>query len=331
MKLNQEPGTLIFSGLIVLSVLLASFNYINSLTPKDEKDIQFKLIQQYLVNNSSLAKSDKPILWLHNDYELNSRSWESFGSRNTNELNKPIIYLTVNSIIINNDKSFNICVIDDNSFNNLIPGWNIDLEKISTPNKEYYRNIAFLHLLYIYGGMTIPSSFLCFNNLIDIYNNFTKEDKFFVTECYPKSIFADDVISVPCMKIIGSKKNNNNILNLINIFENHFTNSFTDESNFKGIISRFLITSIDNKNCKLVSGKLFGYFDKDNSPILQSDLITEKPIEFHDKYVGVEIPIDEIIKRKHHSWFANIDIDNLPDVNNNIGYLLKKIYCSNNQ
>jgi len=50
-------------------------------------------------------------------------------------------------------------------------------------------------------------------------------------------------------------------------------------------------------------------------------------IDLDYRNVGIHIPIDDIIQRKHYDWFSKIDLDDLPKVNNNIGYLLSKIYC----
>ena len=243
---------------------------------------------------------------------MNSRNWKSFGSRNTNELNKPIIYLTVNSIIENCDKSFNICVIDDNSFNNLIPGWNIDLETVPEPNKAYYRSLAFLHLIYLYGGMIVPSSFLCFKNLVTLYEEYTSNNKFFITECYPKSIMSDHVTSFPCMNIIGSNKNNERIKKLLLNLETHFLRSLTDENNFKGTISSYLSEYLNDDFGKLVSGKLFGYFDNNGNPITQNELMSDESIVLDDNLYGIEIPIDDIINRTSHNWIATIPLDDLP-------------------
>ena len=107
-KISKKTGRIIFSGVLVTSLVLIGYNYINTFDKTDENKIQFETIKKYLVNSSSLAKSNKPILWIHNDYKLNDRNWQSFGSRNSNELNKPIIYSTVHSVIKKCDKSFNI-------------------------------------------------------------------------------------------------------------------------------------------------------------------------------------------------------------------------------
>ena len=43
----------------------------------------FALVKKYLLNDSSLARSNLPILWIHVEGEINARWWESFYSRNT--------------------------------------------------------------------------------------------------------------------------------------------------------------------------------------------------------------------------------------------------------
>ena len=76
---------------------------------------------QYLLDDDTLGKSKKPILWIHVPYEYNSRNWLSFGSRSAFDLNQPYLYLTVKTIIKNCDESFKIVMIDDGSFEKLIP------------------------------------------------------------------------------------------------------------------------------------------------------------------------------------------------------------------
>ena len=59
-----------------------------------------ELIQKYLLNDSSLTKNNKPILWVHIEFDKNARSWESFGSRTSDNLNQPYQYLTIRNIIL---------------------------------------------------------------------------------------------------------------------------------------------------------------------------------------------------------------------------------------
>ena len=60
---------------------------------------QYEFIKKYLLQDSTLANSKKPLLWIHMNYSKNSRFWQSFYSRNSNDLNQPYQYLTLSSII----------------------------------------------------------------------------------------------------------------------------------------------------------------------------------------------------------------------------------------
>ncbi len=324
MKISEDTGKYIFSGLLVVSAILITFNFTK--TSAKEKDVEFELIKKYLVSNSSLARSDKPIIWLHNNYEINDRNWLSFGSRNSKELNKPIIYLTTNSIIKKCDKSFNICIIDDNSFANLIPGWTTDLDRVPEPSRKHYRFVGFLHLLYIYGGLLLPTSFLCFDDLINVFNDHSK-NKMFVTESVPKSILSESTNSFPTGDIIGTKKQNPSIGKLISLFEEQYMSSLTSESEFMGFIEKRLYEMIKNNECNLVSGNVFGYFDSKKGAIMISDLMSDVPIQLSKKNLGINIPVDEIMERKKYNWINKLNLDDIPNANNNIGYLLKKMYC----
>lgn len=327
MKIDPTVGKYVFSALIVSSMALIFTNYYMKTTQKTD-NIEFDLIQQYLVNKSSLAKSDKPILWIHNEYKLNDRNWLSFGSRNTNELNKPIIYLTIDTIIKKCDKSFNICLIDDNSFKNLIPGWNIDLDTVPEPNKKKYRLLAMLHLIYIYGGLHIPSSLLCFKNLESIFTKYTSPDTFVVSEGKPNSIISEHSCYFPSFNIFGGIKNNHNLLQLIKILENKIMKNLNSEMEFKGSLEKELLSFIDDNKCNIIPGKILGYYDNNNKPISIQMLMSDEEIKLSNNNIAINIPIDEIINSKNFDWFSKLTLDELPKVNNNIGYLLNKLYCN---
>ena len=89
----------------------------------DEDARNYELVKKYLLNDSSLAQSKRPILWIHMTYDTNARWWPTFCSRNTNCLNQPYKYLTIKSIIDKCGNDFNICLIDDDTFSKILPGW----------------------------------------------------------------------------------------------------------------------------------------------------------------------------------------------------------------
>ena len=65
--------------------------------------------------------NNKPKLWIHMDYHINSRKWKNFMSRNSTDLNQPYLYLTIQSIINHNSNDFHICLIDDDAFEKILP------------------------------------------------------------------------------------------------------------------------------------------------------------------------------------------------------------------
>jgi hypothetical protein len=82
---------------------------------------ELNVIKKYLLNDDidntidKLSAVKKPIIWLHIDYVKNSRHWESFGSRNSNELNQDYLYLKIRKIINKCSDYFHIVIIDDDS------------------------------------------------------------------------------------------------------------------------------------------------------------------------------------------------------------------------
>ena len=121
----------ILTGAVVLMYLYKCM--LNKQARKREKE-DYKSIQQILAEQrDDLAQSKKPILWIHIPYEYNARNWQSFGSRGTFDLNQPYLYLTMQSIINKCSDSFQICIIDDQSFEKLIPDWTVNMKIISNP------------------------------------------------------------------------------------------------------------------------------------------------------------------------------------------------------
>ena len=120
---------------IILTVAGFLYDRYKLKTEHDEQKEQYKMIEKYLLNDSSLARSNKPIIWIHLEFMKNSRLWSSFYSRSSYELNQPYLHLTIKSIIEKCGESFNVCLIDDESFTKIIPGWSINIEGLASPIK----------------------------------------------------------------------------------------------------------------------------------------------------------------------------------------------------
>jgi len=149
-----------------------------------EKD-EYENVKQYLLNQSPLYGQNRPKIWIHTKYEYNSRKWKSFYSRSSYDLNQPYLHLTIKSIINHCGDDFNVCLIDDDSFGKLIPSWDIDMSKTVEPVKSHLRELGMVQLLYYYGGLVLPNSFICCKNMLQFYLDGIggeKGNEFFVAE-----------------------------------------------------------------------------------------------------------------------------------------------------
>jgi hypothetical protein len=261
-------------------------------------------IKKYLLKDKSLDKSKKPILWIHIPYEYNSRNWISFGSRSSSELNQPYLYLTVKTIIKNCDKSFKIVLVDDNTFEKLIPHWDINMGLLSDPIKCYVRQLAMAKLLYTYGGLNVPISFLCFRDLISLYHKGTNDDTMFVCENYDLNITSTNKLFYPSMGFMGAKKENETLKKLINFMEQKISDDFTAQTEFLGDFDKWCHDKIVKGKMRLIPGTDIGTKTVDDEPVTIETLLGDDYIHFYGKMYGIWIPDKMILKRRHYEWFA---------------------------
>ena len=328
MEINLTVANYLFFFLLLLSIILLVIMYFSGIFDK-KPNIEIENIKKYLVNaqtiDDKLDKLDKPILWIHNDYKMNDRKWESFGSRNSRELNKPIIYLTIDTIIKNCGKSFYICLIDDNSFNYLIPEWPHNLDQIPEPVKEHYRFIGIMRILYLYGGMNIPPSFLCLKNLNKLYIDGTKNDKFFIGESISHYNESDVFID---KKILGCKKNNDVFMEFLERIEEMLYRDPTDEPEFLNKVNKIYLNGVDSKEINVINGEYLGLYDNNKGLIKMEDMLGDNDIEINKSAYGIDIPIDNIINSLHYEWFSRLNVDEISKSNTFIGKQIQLIYCN---
>jgi hypothetical protein len=271
---------------IILVVLIMLKNRYEDKRLREETDNNYETIQKYLLDDESLAKSKKPILWIHVPREYNSRGWASFGSRSSYELNIPYLHLSVDAIIKHCDDSFTICIIDDFTFKKLIPNWTIDLSITSNPLLSNLRILGQLKLLEIYGGVITPVSFLCFKDLIDLYD---KQDVFV---CETRGNY---------FQFAGAAKGSPVLKNVIEVAQRNISLS-THE--FNQVLNKY---SLKNKQIRLIEGTRIGTKSVDDADILVDDLMSNEYLKLYDNCYGILIPMDELLNRKKYEWFNRLN------------------------
>jgi hypothetical protein len=321
-------------GIIAVAGVV-SMNSKQSYTSNDE----YALIKKYLLNESPLYGFNKPKLWIHAKYEVNSRQWKSFQSRNNTDLNQPYIHLTIRTIINHCSKDFNICLIDDNSFERLIPSWDINLATVAEPYKSHYREIGMMQLLYYYGGIIVPNSFLCMKNLKPFYEknitSYSGKNVPFSCEKVNNGVMDNKNPNpfVPSIYFMGAKKNDKTIKELIDYLKLRNLNPHsTQEVDFNGDTSKWLYMCANNGKINRVDGRDIGIKTSDGKPILLDNLMEEDYLAIDGNTYGIYIPADEILKRTKYQWFAIVPSEEVFNVNSVIAkYLMSSVIDSSSE
>jgi hypothetical protein len=273
---------------------------------KEESVDIFESIQKYLLEGDILSKSKKPILWIHVPYEYNSRNWLSFGSRSSFDLNQPYLYLTVRSIIKKCDTSFTICIIDDTSFKKLIPGWNINMTSISDPILSNMRMLGMMKLLYIYGGIQCPISFLCLKDLYGLYEKGVRGEKMFVCELVDRNVTSTFVDFYPNLSFCGAPKECESVRELCNFIQRTASHDYTTDVKFLGDFDKWTEERIVVGKINLIEGLDIGTKTIDEKQIIIDDLMSNNYLDLYQGTYGILIPSDEILNRKKFEWFARM-------------------------
>ena len=307
MKISKQQILMILLLLIIGYVYSMYSGKLNDDTEKEERD----LIQKFLANDVNKMDRKKPFLWIPVEYDVNERHWLNFGSRNTTNLNQPYLYLTIRSIIDKCGDSFNICIIDDNVFNKLIPNWTIRVNHLTEPLRCHMRELAMAQLLNKYGGMRLPPSFVCFEDLITLYELGVNRETasgggVFVAEMMSKSITSSTITFAPCSKIMGCRKDIEVMIKYIEYLEVLLSKDYTDAMDFEGKISKWFFNNVSNGAVNIIKPELFGAKKSDDSPVVIENLMSDTNMELSKESFGLYIPSAELIKRRHYGWFVRM-------------------------
>ena len=292
----------------------------------DEELDKYSLVRKYLLNEGE-GFGGKPILWIHNTYDINARNWASYYSRNSKNLNQPYIYLCIESIIKYCGKSFNICIIDDDSFNKLLKNWTINLNELASPVKDNVRNLALGHLLHEYGGMLIPNTTVVMKDLIDLYKSKLKTSDMFTGEFVNRNLTSTYSRFFPTHKFLGCKKMSNSMKEYCNHVEITISKDHGNASAIEGELDKFLYKLVQENKCDLVCGKSLGVKSKEDKVILVDHWLQESPVKIClCSLYCICLPSIEILKRAKYGWFTKLNKQQLLESKTDISkYLLMSL------
>ena len=299
---------LIINRVFIFIILMVMGFFYNRFLEKYDYNDETKnaqLIRNFLLNETDIARSSLPILWIHVPYEINARKWKSFYSRTSKDLNLSYIQLTISSIIKHCGNDFKICLIDDTSFKTLIPEWQHNLETMGSPVKEKMRLLAKLKLIKYYGGMFVPSSFLCLQSLKPFMEDGCVNNLPFVVEKTNSSLVQSSF--VPGLDFFGARKDNEIICKMVTENEKLISKDVTSESDIVGTNETYLYELNRQLKINIVDGKLIGIKDSKMMPIKLEHLFSTEFIQFDPSLYGIYINHAVLAKRHAYNWFCKFN------------------------
>lgn len=317
---------LILFYLVIILVGVAYGRYKKSQEGVNISD-DYNLIKKYLLNDKSLTDTRKPFMWIFIDYEINARNWSSWGSRNTTNLNQPYMYLTIRSIVEQCGKSFNVVLVDDAAFKRLLPNWTIKVENMPFPLKQHLRDLAMAKVLYKYGGMIVPASFICLKDLKPAYSELLKGSgkTMFAGEFVARNSASGSVAFFPDSKLMGCTKESPVMQQYIAYLEPLVTSDYTNEYEFLGQNDRWLYKQLVEEPPKMsmLCGTLIGTKTAHGAPVVIEELLGEEDVDFARGAYGIYVPEDQILNRLAFQWFARLSPRQVLTSNTVVGkYLL---------
>ena len=320
---------LIFS---IIALLILGFFYkkIHNIIDSSENKDDIDLINKYMItenkNVKKLKNNNRPKIWVFLNNTINSEKWETFGSRNTNKLNKEYINLCISSIINKCGKDFDIMLIDTESFKILLNEWNIDINKLSDQLRKHYIVLGLIQLLKNYGGFILEPNTIMFRSLITLYNKIESTNKIVTGEFKNNSIDYFEKNLMPSIKFLGSNKNNETIIQLENYIISSISKDYTKEIDATNLINKWLYQKIIMNKIDYINGQYLGTKDNYNRIIDLEDLLSDKYLDLHNKTYFLYIPDEELSKRNKYNWFIYLNKKEILDSRTNIGKYLKISY-----
>lgn len=296
-------------AICILVITVLYDRYIQKYQTSSKVELYHKL-QDYLLNKSSISK--KSIIWIHIPYKYNAREWESFYSRTSTNLNLPYQYLTIKSII-DKHPDYHICLIDDDSFNKLIPNWTVPVSTVAEPVRTKVRLLAMLHILDLYGGMIVPSSFLCLKSMDNLYQGATHQP-FIISNLNKTSNPEEDFLPDP--SFIGCRKKEPWIQTFIHFLEILISKDNTNSSVIQGTINKWCREQINLGLVTEICPTKTGITDINRKPLLLDDWFGQANIELDPDAYGIYIPQDELLQRNHLNWFCYLQPEKIYETDN---------------
>jgi hypothetical protein len=186
--------------------------------------------------------------------------------------------------------------------------------------KSRFRELGLLQIVYYYGGMVVPNSFVCLKNLKPLYDEGVRDNQPFVCENVNRTMNivnnTNTLHFIPDLFFFGAVKNNETIKSLVEYLKKkNQSPHFSKEHEFLGESSSWCLKAIMRNTMTLIGGELIGTKTQKRKPILLDDLMEENFLDLNKSVYGIYIPNEELLRRPKYQWFAVINENMLMNSN----------------
>jgi hypothetical protein len=178
------------------------------------------------------------------------------------------------------------------------------MSKISDPILCNMRTLGMMRLLYIYGGMMCPISFLCMKDLSGLYAKGTRSNKMFVCETIDRNTTSVKANFYPNISFCGAPKECETVAELCNYIQIVSSHDYTAESKFLGQYDRWCMKRIENGQINLIDGVEIGTKTVNDEQIILDDLMSNHYLDLYKGTYGILIPSRELLNRVNFGWFV---------------------------
>jgi hypothetical protein len=177
---------------------------------------------------------------------------------------------------------------------------------ITDPILSNMRMLGMMKLLYIYGGMFCPLSFVCLKDLNELYVKGIRGEKMFVCEIVDRNITSTDVNFYPNLTFCGCPKECETVKELCNFIERTASHDYTSEVKFLGVYDKWCKQHIEKGIINLIDGVEIGTKTIDERQVVIDDLMSNYYLDLYQETYGVLIPSEQILNRVKFEWFSRM-------------------------
>lgn len=319
--------TLLLFVLVFLLIVQYMLNNTKVLTLIKRKKLNgdiHTLLQDYHFNNyKDLRKSNSRKIFIHVPNERNSRKWNDFGGRTSNELNMDLILLCIQSVVHYLGKDYDVILYDNESVRHLIKEENEeDLCNIQYPSQvsgvdlKQWESYCKAKILYIYGGIIMEPHFYFIKTptLGELFPN-----QFTICHYANEGLNVSEKKMIPnCHDWISAPKKDKTTKLYMKYKEYLCIHHYSQDHKFfdKSFEKLYTLPYIEPKK--------MGMIDSKNNVVHAPDLLSKQDLNLDDSLQCLYVNMNYFKTYRKYQWLLRMNKNQLLSMNNYLGEFMNQ-------